>query len=425
MPVPPRNRIRRLTCGALLCSITFTAACATTPAPPRDVAPVPAPATAAVPAFVDSAIAALRARHAPDRRVARFDIEARSENGALVLSGETTNAAARAALVRTLASRGVAFTDRVLVLPDSALGELRWGIANNSVANLRTVPGHSSELSTQVLLGTPLRLLRRQNGFYLAQVPDGYLSWVDDAGIQRVSDAELQRYRAAPRVIFIRTVGAALSAPRADAEPVIDLVLGAVLERTPAADAAGWSGVRLPDGRAAFVQHDAVAAWDEWVARTQATEEGLVRVARSLMGLPYLWGGTSAKGVDCSGFTKTVYLMNGLVLPRDASQQVHVGTLVDDAGDFSRLRPGDLLFFGRRAADGVPERAGHVGMWIGDGRFIHSSGRVLINSVDPAAPDYDAYNVERYLRTKRVLGSTNGVLALRDDALFTFQAQEP
>jgi cell wall-associated NlpC family hydrolase len=58
----------------------------------------------------------------------------------------------------------------------------------------------------------------------------------------------------------------------------------------------------------------------------QVTEASLVATARTLMGAPYLWGGTSAKGMDCSGFTKTIYLMNGLILPRDASQQVHVGT---------------------------------------------------------------------------------------------------
>jgi gamma-D-glutamyl-L-lysine dipeptidyl-peptidase len=308
-----------------------------------------------------------------------------------------------------------------VVLPDAALDDRNWALANNSVANLRTTPGHSSELSTQVLLGTPLRVLRQQNGFYLVQTPEGYLSWVDGGGIRRMTEAQLRAYEAVPKIIFTRSFGVALSEPRTAAEPVADLVLGALLELVDAQSSGdGFFHARMPDGRAAYVPRTDAARFDEWVAGVHATESNLVAVARTFMGVPYLWGGTSAKGVDCSGYTKMIYLMNGLILPRDASQQVHIGTLVDDRGDFGSLRVGDLLFFGRPAADGAPERVVHVGMWIGDGRFIHASGRVHISSVDATAPDYDELNHRRYLRTKRVLGSSSGVKALRDGGLFSF-----
>jgi gamma-D-glutamyl-L-lysine dipeptidyl-peptidase len=335
--------------------------------------------------------------------------------------GETTTAAARAAFAHALAARGIAYRDEIVVLPDAALDDRNWALANNSVANLRTTPGHSSELSTQVLLGTPLRVLRQQNGFYLVQTPEGYLSWVDGGGIRRMTEAQLRAYEAVPKIIFTRSFGVALSEPRTGAEPVADLVLGALLELAdpqPASD--GYYHARMPDGRTAYVEHAAAVPYDVWLAGVQATESNLVAVARTFMGVPYLWGGTSAKGVDCSGYTKMIYLMNGLILPRDASQQVHIGTLVDDRGDFGSLRVGDLLFFGRPAADGAPERVVHVGMWIGDGRFIHASGRVHISSVDATAPDYDELNHRRYLRTKRVLGSSSGVKALRDGGLFSF-----
>jgi cell wall-associated NlpC family hydrolase len=139
------------------------------------------------------------------------------------------------------------------------------------------------------------------------------------------------------------------------------------------------------------------------------------------MGVPYLWGGTSSKGVDCSGFTKTIYFMNGKILPRDASQQVYAGELVDENKNFDQLRPGDLLFFGYAATDSTQERITHVGMWIGDNQFIHSPGleaRVKISSVDPESEYYDAYNLNRYIRTKRMINSQQDIIALRDVELF-------
>ncbi|MGB3585698.1 MAG: C40 family peptidase, partial [Tunicatimonas sp.] len=160
---------------------------------------------------------------------------------------------------------------------------------------------------------------------------------------------------------------------------------------------------------------------DDWLAEVKATEESVVETAFQLMGVPYLWGGTSAKGVDCSGYTKTIFFMNGKVLPRDASQQVHAGELVDENKNFKNLRPGDLLFFGRAATDSTRERVTHVGMWIGHDEFIHAPGleaHVKISSIDPASEHYDAFNLNRYLRTRRMLTSNRDILTLKDVKLF-------
>ncbi len=383
------------------------------PGPP--VAPAPA---AELPSFLADTVAAIGADYAPDRRVARFQVEAGPGDGAadVVLEGVTDQPGAHARLIRALEARDVAFLDRIRTLPALEPGEPGWALVTISVANLRTEPSHSAELATQATLGTPLRVLDRNGGWTLVQVPDGYLAWVDAGGIERVTRDELEAHRAADRIIYLEASGTAWSEPVVGSTPVSDLVAGDILVLED--ERAGFFRVRFPDGREAYVATAEADRYDLWLAGLEPTEAGLVATATALLGRPYLWGGTSPKAMDCSGFTKTVYFLNGMVLPRDASQQVHAGLPVDDAGDFSNLRPGDLLFFGRPGIEDRPERVVHVGMWIGDGRFIHSSGRVRISGMDPADPLYDAYNRRRYLRTKRVVGHLDGVHLLTDGALY-------
>ena len=167
--------------------------------------------------------------------------------------------------------------------------------------------------------------------------------------------------------------------------------------------------VKFPDGRLAFINNmDGESMnYNTWLSSLSPSHESLVTTSKSLMGLPYLWGGTSTKGVDCSGFTKTIFFLNGLVIPRDASQQIHAGKLIDNDKSFDNMQPGDLLFFGKPATDTSKERVIHVGMWIGNNEFIHSAGRVHISSVDKNASNYDEYNYNRYLRSKRMLNETD------------------
>jgi gamma-D-glutamyl-L-lysine dipeptidyl-peptidase len=406
-----RSRAGLLAAALMLASCTPAAPpFASSPTPPDD--PVAEP----VPAFVLDSIAAIRADYAPDRRVARFDVEASRDGDRLVLAGAADQPDAMARLARGLDAHGLAWTDRVRRLPDRAAAAPGWALVSNSVANLRSEPRHAAELATQAPLGVPLRILDRSGGWLLVQVPDGYLAWVDAGGVELLSAGELEAHRRADKVIYVETAGTAWSEPRVGTEPVADLVAGALLERLDGVS--GFHRVRFPDGRVAYVAESEARPYDRWVAATTATEASLVATAMVFLGRPYLWGGTSPYGMDCSGFTKTVFLLNGLILPRDASQQVHAGTFADDVADFQALRPGDLLFFGQPATADRPERVVHVGMWIGDGRFIHSSGRVRIGGVDPTDPLYDAENVQRYLRTKRILGSRIGVHRLADDALY-------
>jgi cell wall-associated NlpC family hydrolase len=98
--------------------------------------------------------------------------------------------------------------------------------------------------------------------------------------------------------------------------------------------------------------------------------------------------------------------MNGFVIPRDASQQVNAGKIVDKDLKFEGLEKGDLMFFGTPAKDGKKQRTTHVGIWLGNnkGQFIHSSKNVHVSSIDKDQPDYDEFNKNRYLGSRRYLG---------------------
>lgn len=366
---------------------------------------------------VEEVIQVVKDQYAPDKRVAVFTVEAHQQDTSVVLTGETDNPKAKRALLQHLQERNIAFVDSISTLPDALLGEDTLGVVTISVANIRSQPKHSGELATQATMGTPLRLLKREGDWHLVQTPDKYISWMQGSFVPMDTTA-YEAWQAVDKLIFTTPYGFAYQ-DETFTGTVSDLVMGNVMALKGENRVAYW--VKFPDGREGYVPKDEATPFDEWVASAEATEESLVSTAEQLMGVPYLWGGTSSKGVDCSGYTKTIYFMNGQVLPRDASQQVHAGELVDEEKNFDQLRPGDLLFFGRAATDSTRERVTHVGMWIGNNEFIHAPGleaHVRVSSIDSQADNYDEFNLNRYLRTQRMINSRKDIIALRDVKLF-------
>ncbi|MCK5086959.1 MAG: C40 family peptidase, partial [Melioribacteraceae bacterium] len=200
---------------------------------------------------------------------------------------------------------------------------------------------------------------------------------------------------------------------------ISDLVIGNILIKD--GEENNYCRIKYPDGRIAFIEKEYCVELNGWINNSHPTEENIISTAKSFMGIPYLWGGTSAKGMDCSGFTKTVYYLNGVVMSRDASQQVNTGILVDTNNGFDNLQPGDLLFFGSRKTEKRNERITHVGIYIGDYEYIHAAGEVKINSLNVNAKNFNLYRLNHFIRAKRIINSVdkNGVTSIKNNKFYS------
>lgn len=351
---------------------------------------------------IDRIIQAVQEKYAPDRRVVVFDIKSSLQNDAVFLEGETSDPDAYNDLLKQIPGD---VKNNVRLLPDEVIGEKKWGVVYNSVEKLHSSNSYGSETVSEVLLGMPVKLLDKKGGWRRVQTPEEYIGWVSEA-IETMTESELRDYNKKPKVVVTSLY--ALSYEKADnkSQTVSNLVIGDMLLLN------GTKGkfyqVTYPDGREAYIQKSDAKELNKWLKDINFTQESIVKTSRQFMGVPYVWGGTSSKGLDCSGFTKLVYFLHGVILPRDASQQVLTGKLVDEEADFSKLQPGDLLFFGTKATEENPkERVVHVAIYIGNKRFIHASDFIQIGSLDPADSLFDEYNTNRYLRTKRIIGEVN------------------
>ena len=345
----------------------------------------------------------IKQQYASDKRVAIYDIEIDNYDGKIIATGETDSKIGYQKLLDSLKSLDIEYINKIRVLPDSAVGNLKYAIARNSVINIRSKPKHSAELGTQGLLGMPLKVLDKKGDFYRVQTPDNYISWVDKGGIHRMNKDKFDNWNNRKKVIFTKNFGYVYADKNENSDIISDITLGGILKFKGLSN--DFFEVEYPDKRAGYVKRNEAVYYDTWIQNLASSEEDIEKTAKSMDGFPYLWGGTSAKGMDCSGFTKMVYLMNGFVIPRDASQQINAGKTVDIDLNFSDLQKGDLLFFGTKSTEEKKQRVVHVGIWLGNDKmeFIHASGNVHLSSMDENQPNYDKMNKNRYLGSKRYL----------------------
>ena len=303
-------------------------------------------------------------------------------------------------------------------------------LASLSVINMREDPDYAAELGTQALMGTPVKVHYHDNGYWVCiETPDGYKAWVNEMAIEPVDQARLDEWKASRRVVVTSYYTFFLDAPRPDANHVSDGVWGDIAEYV--GTSGKYTEVKLPTGKHAFVPTADVADLRSWAESRKAVIPAdapqadvekaralILETAKKFVGVPYLWAGTSIKGVDCSGFAKTVYFLNGYMLLRNASQQFRTGEPVDVSEGLDNLLPGDLVFFGREATEDKPVRISHVAIYMGDGKIIHSSQVVRINSLIEGQPDF--YN-RKPIRACRILGNQDcdkGVVSILGSGVY-------
>ena len=348
----------------------------------------------------------LRKQLVPDNRVAILDFELKDTIKSIItVKGETDLPDAKSQIFMFLTANNIVFNDSLRVLPDTSLGDKIWALTTLSVSTLRFRPDNSTELVTQPLMGMPLKVLDFKNGWYRVQTPEKYIGWMESSGLVLLTKQELEKWNKSERWIYNDISGNIYDLPGKKGEVISDLVLGDIFiveNKT-----IGFLQIRMPDGRTGYVHRKHCISFDDW-SLIKPEAKAIISVAKKMMGYPYLWGGTSAKATDCSGFVKIVFYSQGIILARDASQQARFGEPVD-FNNLDKLYPADLIFFGRST-----DKITHVGIYLGNGDFIHSSGRVHISSIVPGDPKYNP--ARNLVAARRILNSSDkeGIVFVKD-----------
>lgn len=349
-----------------------------------------------VKALVDN----FRKQVSPDARDLIFDTNVIYEQEKFVLKGVTDLPVIKEKLFKFLKTKGYDVVDSLNVLPEQKFKKY-LGITRLSVVNLRAKPRHTSELVTQSLMGMPLLIFEEKNGFYHVKTPENYYAWVAAAGVILMDSVRLADWLKLPKIIITKHCGKVYDSSNQNACTLSDFVLNDVFGFVQIQD--NYAQVAYPDGRTGYIKNDSYLTLRDYKEKyLHATNEDITDAAVHYSGIPYLWGGTSTKALDCSGFVKNVYAQFGYNLPRDASQQVKIGKKILITDDFSDLQAGDLLFFG--VNKNAVEKITHVALHLSNGRMIHATGEVKIESLNKNDADFNSDRYKTFLQARRIIG---------------------
>lgn len=244
------------------------------------------------------------------------------------------------------------------------------------VADVRREPVPDAELVTQALLNVPAAITDERSGWLRVQLSD-YEGWITarhlGAPALADTDGEVAVVGSPVADIFAGPVGASASGA-AYVTTVLPVLSADIFDRVQ---------VALPGGSAGWVDRADVALRPAAKPFPPAAPEIAIALARRFLDTPYLWGGTTIKGIDCSGLVQLCCRAAGRVIPRDADQQYAELPYVVEHGD---LRGGDLIYFAYSGA------ITHVAMMLDGTTYIHAKGtphsRVMVNSLAPGASEY-------------------------------------
>jgi gamma-D-glutamyl-L-lysine dipeptidyl-peptidase len=340
---------------------------------------------------ISGAIDAVRRQYVPDFRSGVFDVQAEERGAHVVLRGQSTHPQAVSALVARLREAGLAPLDEIMRLPDAALGTNRHALVRSAIAPIYAEPRLPAPQISQLVLGMRVELLSHAGQWFRLRGEDGYIGWVYEGYLQAGEDDWAFAWERGENGESVVSLGAELV--DADGRNLARLPWGARLSRHS-------GSFHLPDARNGVVANGDVVDVDRLGDWFPHRGESVARTARRWYGAPYLWGGVTMNGVDCSGFTQAVMWMHGIALPRDSDLQERAGSDITAGSDLSELRPGDLLFFAEEGA-----RVSHVAISLGGPLIIHSAlgnGGVHINDLTGDAP-LEQRLAEMFVSARRLL----------------------
>jgi hypothetical protein len=232
------------------------------------------------------------------------------------------------------------------------------------VANMYSKPSMDADVVSQAIYGTGVGILEEKPGWARVRTPDEYTGWMEEGALRKLGEGE-PGYAASGRVARVVSLFANVyhepDVTRHAPLLTVPFETRLVVEAEPKEDGARWIQVLLVDRRTDWIQRGDVGFDD-----APLSVAALAGFSKRFLGLPYLWGGTSTFGFDCSGFVQMLYRRIGVMLPRDAQPQADWSGLVPV--ERANLRSGDLLYFGQS-----PNKITHTGMYIGAGEFIDAT----------------------------------------------------
>lgn len=255
-----------------------------------------------------------------------------------------------------------------------------------AIAPLRAEPDQRSEQVTQARLGEIVEFIEEKEGWFKVRLEaDGYIGYISPGMVVGFEKEDIENWRSSEKFIFGDRSAEILDAPYKSADLIRTAHMGV---RLPLISRKGsWVELKLPDSKSGWTHSR------QFQMQEAGSRAGIVETAQLFLGAPYLWGGRSTAGFDCSGFIQTVFELNGIDLPRDTGQQIGVGKEIGK--DYAKAQEGDLVFFSNSEG-----RVNHVGIYLGEGRFIHSSGIVRVNGLNSDDPLHKESYLERYMHVR-------------------------